>query len=168
MKRIFAITTLVILFGSSAIAGDCKHFNKSEFTGIFTVVDYICEENTNRGSNCYTTSDVNTKVTSVDIMLVPTGIDQGVQVELIDDSNPMRPKVILTHTFTQFGIGQSELSCFEYEEDGKKVFKISQKSEMGDLKSSIQLLKKGKIVEFEINSSLRNVNSSYRFIIGKP
>ncbi len=136
----------------------------TQFIGVFDKFHYVCEENSERGSSCYSANDIYNKVSEIFISPYPLGVELGLNVELLDQ----RKRLVLTQTFSKvFLDSQTRLSCKEIIVDEVKVFQIKEEKNLGGLKSSIQLTRKDRAIEFELISSYNSSSSRYLFIMNQ-
>ena len=156
-----------VLCASNLFASECdfKNFDIYKLIGVFENPAYICEENLERGSSCYTVNDSYRKVTEMSVSPFPTGVDVGIEIELFDK----RGDVVLTQTFSnRLHDRRNEFSCVDQVIDGIKITEIIDSMDFGDFKSSMRLTRKGDIVEFEIKSVNGSESSRYLFTQSNP
>ncbi len=164
MKKL--IVTLFFI-SSFSLADDCKYFQKSQFIGIYNVTGFKCEDSGSE-TTCENTKDQYKSVSEIHISLVPLTVEQGLMVELIDNSRPTGPEVAEKYVFAEVTTQPNEkTSCSHSSEKGLDIYVIKEESSVGPLKSYIMVTKKGDGLEFETWTSFEKVSTKHTFTLSK-
>ena len=156
---------LLFFFSINTYSSSCDYFPKHEFLGVFSKIEYECEENNNRGSTCYTNADRYNHVSRAVVNLIPLAVEQGIQIKLEDSRFPFRAPV-LEYTFRdKTSDSNVTLTCSKQVIDGIQEIEMRSSSNLAqtNFKSYTILRKKGETIEFEIFSEYRGETSKYLF-----
>ena len=87
---------ILCFFSINTYSSSCDYFPKHEFLGVFSKIEYECEENNNRGSTCYTNADRYKHVSRAVVNLIPLAVEQGIQIKLEDSIRlEIKPQIVM-------------------------------------------------------------------------
>lgn len=161
------LMTCILAFISLDTFPNCKYFDRAQLSGVFTEFEYFCTESSSDLNLCHTSADPNLKVSTIEIMPVPLGTEEGLQIQLIDDSRISIPnQVVFDYTFsTHYNDEFTTLECQEYQDETGPVSSLVSKTVNGPFEGIIQLTRRGHRMEFEVTSSFHDVKSNYKFVV---
>jgi len=154
------VLLVVLVLPLTSFAGNCKHFDKTQFLGYFNVVDYVCEGEDSERFSCYSDSDIYKNVSEVIITTIPLVVELGLKVEMMSHVDPLWPRLVEEFIFSEGSrMTNSKLSCSEYVENNESVVKIKSELSAGSSQFYSMLTKRNNLVELEIFGSINNVSS---------
>lgn len=147
------------LLSFNSMADDCRSFSKHEFTGVFNVAEYICDEETQTTPSCYSQGDRYQSVSEVMISTLPLYEDVALSVKLMSYESPSWPQLIDQFIFSESQYSQSHLTCTKTTEEGVTVLKIKSELSSGSSRFFMSLTKRGDLIEVENFASSNSVSS---------